>query len=173
MKRLFQLVLLVLWVGNVIAQDTVSLADGRLSFSVPSGFRALTDQEITLKYPSARPPQYVYANDGGGVSIAVTFSETVVSLEQLTELKLVLEQTLPRMVPGLQWLVREEAEINGRPWVHFELTSSAIDTDIHNHMYMTSFDGRMLGINMNSTVGEYEAVMGALTQSRDSIRVVE
>jgi len=173
LKRCSQLVVVLLFVGQAIAQGTVSLADGRLSFEIPNGFRALTSGEIGLKYPSARPPQYAYANDRGGVSIAVTFSDTVVDLEQLPELQQAMEQMLPRIVPGLRWITRESVEINGRTWIHFEHLSSAVDTDIHNHMYMTSLDGRMLGINMNSTVEAYAAARPALTRSRNSIRVVE
>ena len=172
-KRFLQLVVLRVSISNGLAQDTVALADGRLSFEVPSGFRAWSGEEIGLKYLNASPPQHVYANETGGVSIAVTFSETVVGMEQLPEMKLALEQTLPRLIPGLQWITREIVGINGRQWVHLEVTSFAIDTDIHNHMYLTSFDGRMLGINMNSTVEEYELIADAFAGSRDSIRVVE
>lgn len=84
-----------------------------------------------------------------------------------------MEQTLPRMVPGLTWLAREIVEINRTRWVHFELTSHAIDTDIHNHMYMTSFDGKLLGFNFNSTIAQYEKYKDALARSRNSIRIMQ
>ncbi len=172
-KRFSLFVILFLFVGNGLAQNTVSLANGRLTFEVPRGFRAMTSEEIALKFPKASPPQYVYANERGGVSIAVTFSQAVVPLERLPALKSAMEQMLPRMTPGLKWISRETVEINGQPWIHLEMTSSAVDTDIHNHMYLTAFDGRMLGINMNSTVKEYKAVAKALVRSRNSIRVVQ
>ena len=172
-KRFFQLAVLLLCVGNAFAQDRVSLNAGRLSFEVPAGFRALTADEIAFKYPKANPPQYVYADPRAAVSIAVTFSQNAVTLDRLPDLKSAMEQMLPRLVPGLEWITRETVRINGRPWIHFELFSFAIDTEIHNHMYLTAFDGKMLGINMNSTVDAYPRVRDALVRSRNSIRVVD
>ena len=167
------LIVLVSFAGRGFSQTSVSLRDGRLSLEIPGGFTGWTAEQISLKYPNANPPQFVFANSRGNVSIAITFSQTVVSLDQLPQLKTSMEQMLPRMIPGLEWIARETLEINGRPWIHFELTSFAVDADIHNHMYMTSFDGRMLGINMNSTAGEYAEARNALIRSRDSIRVFE
>ena len=137
------LAVVLLFTGSGLAQNTVSYADGRLSLEIPDGFRVLTDWEIALKFPSASPPQYVHANARGGVSIAITFSQAAVALERLPELKSAMEQMLPRLTPGLQWITRETVEINGRPWVHFEFTTFAVDTDIRNHMYLTAFDERV------------------------------
>lgn len=56
-------------------------------------------------------------------------------------------------------------------WIQLEFISSAIDTDIHNDAYFTSFDGKMLGFNFNSTVEQYDASSAELRQSRDSITI--
>jgi hypothetical protein len=166
--------LILLSLTNVIlAGELVSLANGRVSFEPPPGFRPMTEEMIRFKFPRGNPPTHVYANDKLNVSVAITFSPQPLSPTQLPELRAAMEQTLPRMVPGLKWLAREVVEINGTPWVHFELTSHAIDTDIHNHMYMTSLDGRLLGFNFNSTIGQYERYKDALTESRNSIRIVQ
>ena len=156
---------------TALGLEAVPLLDGQLSFDTPLGFRAWTVEEIAQKYPNARPPQHVYANERGTVSIALTHSETAVAPAQLSRLQLAMEQLLPRTIPGLEWIAREMLEINGQPWVHFELTSFAVDTDIHNHMYLTSLDGRMLGVNMNSTVSEYDVSRDVLARSRDILRV--
>jgi hypothetical protein len=168
-----RLAVLLLTLGSGHGQEIVSLADGRVAFEMPVGFRPLTAEEIALKYPSGNPPDYAYANERADVSIAVTFSESAVPPTGLPELRAAMEQLLPRLVPGLQWLAREIVEIGGREWVHFELTSFAVDTDIHNNMYLTSFDGRMLGINMNSTAGAYQSIRSAFIRSRDSLLVVD
>jgi hypothetical protein len=107
------------------------------------------------------------------VSIAVTFSSQPLTLDALPQLKAALEQSLPRLVPGLTWVTREIVEINGRPWVHFELTSFAIDTDIHNEMFFTAFDGKMLGFNFNSTAALREQYKESLKTSKDTLRVTE
>lgn len=155
------------------AGEVVSLAKGKVSFELPPGFRAMTEEMIRFKFPRGNPPTHVYANEKLNVSVAITFSPQPLSPGQLPELKSAMEQTLPRMVPGLKWLAREIVEINGTRWVHFELTSHAIDTDIHNHMYMTSFDGKLFGFNFNSTIAQYERYKDALKESRDSIRITQ
>jgi hypothetical protein len=171
-KQLSKLAILFLIFLPASAQDRVSMADGRVSFVPPDGFRAMTEAEIKLKYPRGNVPQYVYSNEQMNVSIAVTFSPQAVTLEGLPQLKAAMEQVLPRLIPGLNWVTREIVEINGRRWVHFEMTSSAIDTDIHNEMYMTAFDGKMLGFNFNSTAAQHDRYQDALKRSRDTIRVV-
>ncbi len=166
--------LILLSLADVTAAgELVSLAHGRVSFEPPPGFRPMTEEMIRFKFPRGNPPTHVYANEKLNVSVAITFSPQPLSPTQLPELKSAMEQTLPRMVPGLKWLAREIVEINGTRWVHFELTSHAIDTDIHNHMYMTSFDGKLFGFNFNSTIAQYERYRESLTRSRNSIRVTQ
>jgi hypothetical protein len=58
-------------------------------------------------------------------------------------------------------------------WFRFELTSQAIDIDIHNPMYMTSFDGKLLGFNFNSAIAQYEKEEDAMVKNRNSIRVMQ
>lgn len=171
-KQLNKLTILFLWfILTASAQGRVSMAGGKVSFAPPDGFRAMTEGEIKIKYPRGNAPQYVYSNDQMDVSIAIIFSPQPVTLEGLPQLKAAMEQTLPRLIPGHNWLTREIVEINGRPWVHFEMTSFAIDTDIHNEMYLTAFEGKMLGFNFNSTEAQHNRYKDALQKSRDTMRV--
>lgn len=133
----------------------------------------MTEAEIKFKYPRGNTPQYVFANERQNVSIAISFSPQAVTLARLPELKAAMEQTMPRSIPGLVWVTREMTEINGQSWVHFEMTTSAIDTGIRNEMLLTAFDGRMLGFNFNATVGQYGQYRDALRRSRDSIRILD
>lgn len=154
------------------AQEQVTLANGKVAFLLPPGFRAMTDAEIKLKYPTGNAPQFAYGNERLNVSIAITFSSQMVSMAQLPELKSAMEQMLPRLVPSISWITREMLQLNGRTWVHFELTSTAIDTDIHNEMYLTSFEGKMLGFNFNATKAQYPPYKETLHWSRDTIRIL-
>ena len=137
----------------------------------PPGFQPLTQDQIEKKYPRGNAPKQVFANETQSVSVAVTFSPAKVAPNQLQELKEALEQMLPRMVPGIQWQTKDFVEINGIRWIHFRFTSHAIDTDIQNDMYATSFEGKGLFFNFNSVVSEYEKVKTILDQSKHSIKV--
>ena len=149
----------------------VSLAGGRVTFTPPPGFAAWTKEQIGRKYPPGpNAPQHVWANsERGTISVAVTFSPARISPEELPELKQFLEGFLPRALPGIRWLKREFVTINGTRWVHFAMTSKAIDTTIYNDMYFTSFDGKMLGFNFNSTLALKNKTLPLFARSRDSI----
>lgn len=153
------------------ADNRVSFADGKVSFVPPPGFQALTPEQIGKKYPRGNAPQHVFANETQSVSIAVSFPPAKVSPDQLEGLKESLERMMTRMTPGLQWQTREFVEINGTRWIHFKLTSNAVDTRIQNDMYATSFDGKPLFFNFNSTVGDYEEFKAILEESKNSIKV--
>ncbi len=171
MKYIFGAFLLGL--AYLVTAEPVALQNGRVVFEPPTGFRELTQQEISLKFSRGNPPSAVYANDDMSVSVSIVFSPAAVEPPHLEDLKSAMEQTLPRLIPNLTWVKREMVNLNGTTWVHFELTSSAIDTDIYNHMYMTSFDGKMLGFNFNSTKGKYPAYSHQLEKSFQSIHISE
>lgn len=158
---------------TVDTAGAVSLQGGRVTFKLPPGFTPMTAEEINLKFPprGGNRPQYVYANDQRNVAIAITFSNARVSPQQLPELQTVIRKSLGQAFPNAEWKSEEMDTINSTPWVHLGFVSQAIDTKVHNDTYFTSFDGKMLGFNFNSTVAQYEANKSELQKTRDSIVV--
>jgi hypothetical protein len=153
-------------------KNRVYLAEKRVSFVPPANFTAMTPEEITLKFPSnGNQPQYVYANQRRSVSVAITFSPARISPQQLPELKNFLPKFLEQVKPDIKWITQDFTMINNLRWIQLEFINRAIDTDIHNDAYFTSFDGKMLGFNFNSTVEQYDALSAELRQSRDSITI--
>lgn len=154
------------------ASGNVALADGRIRFTVPSGFTPMSKEEIALKFPrTANPPTYVYANSQRNVTIALTFSPAKVQPEQLPELKAALRPQISKAVPNLEWLKDELIPVNKTQWVRYEFVSPALDTKVHNDAYFTSFDGKMLGFNFNATVAEWDKAQSELMKTRDSISI--
>ena len=153
------------------ATKRVSLVGGRVSFVPPAGFTAMTGQEIALKFPNrgGNPPKYVYANQRRNVGVAITFSSARLSPKQLPELKNAMSKFLEQAMLNIKWITQGFVQINSLRWVQLEFISRAIDTNIHNDTYFTSFDGKMLGFNFNSTVEQYGAHKAELLKSRDSI----
>jgi len=150
----------------------VYLADKRVSFVPPPGFTPMTAEEIALKFPDYdRLPKYVYGNERRTVTVAITFSPANISPGQLPELKNFMVKFLTPVIPNIKWITQDFAVINNVRWVQLEFISQAIDTKIHNQIYLTSFQGRMLGFNFNSTVEKYDALKAELRKSRDSILV--
>lgn len=155
--------------------ERVYLAERRVSFVPPAGFTAMTSEEIAIKFPNRGgvPPQHVYANERRTVAVAITFSSAQVSPEQLPELKNFLPKFLERAIPQIKWVAQDFVAIDNERWIHLEFISRAIDTDIHNDTYFTSFGGKMLGFNFNSTTEQYNAASAELRKSRDSIEIVK
>jgi hypothetical protein len=90
---------------------------------------------------------------------------------QLGELKASMEQMLPRAIPNLAWLDRRMVSAHGREWIRLELTSTAVDTDIHNQMYMTAHRSHMLGVNFNATRETFAAHQQDFEDGFQSIRL--
>lgn len=150
----------------------VALYDGMVSFVPPAEFSRMSEEFVAAKFPDAKEPGIVYGNTRTTVSIAITSPpQRMLRPEQLPEFKSFMESFIDRQKKGVQWLRKEFVEVNGQRWIHFEFISQAIDTKIHNHMYLTSMDERMLMFNFNSTVEEYERHKDALEKSKDSIRI--
>ena len=147
-----------------------SLFAGRLKFSVPAKFHAMSKNDIAKKFPTIRPPKYAWANDkSAAVTIAVTHAKANLPPSRLGEFKTFMEKMLAQSQRGIKWIKREIIVINGTRWVHFEFTSQALDTRIHNDMLFTSFRNEMLGFNFNATVAKWKKVEPDLKRCRASI----
>lgn len=150
----------------------VALYDGMVSFVPPQEFSRLSEEIISVKFPEAKGPGIVYGNSRTTVSIAITYPpQRALRPEQLPDFKSFMEPLIEKQKEGMQWLRKEFVEINGQRWIHFEFISQAVDTKIHNHMYLTSMDERVLMFNFNSTIEEYDGHKDALERSKDSIRI--
>lgn len=152
----------------------VQLADGRISFIPPAGFKLMSKEDINFKFGrngATHAPDVVYSNERQNVTVAVRFAPSRVAPEQLEEFQKVMETTLERSIPNLEWLAREQLVLNGVRWIHFSLKAAAIDTDVYNEMYFTPFDDKVLIFNFNSTVGEYEKYGEGLKRSAQTIIV--
>jgi hypothetical protein len=175
-RNVLRLPLFVLVCGFLAASQVfagtarVELYGGTVSFVPPEGFSRLSDELVAAKFPAAQPGTIVYGNDRATVSISITHPpQQVLEPQQLPQFKPVMESFLEKQSKGLEWVKREIVEAGGRKWIHFELVTLAIDTKIHNHMYLTSRDNRMLIFNFNAPVDQYDAHRDALEQSRKSI----
>ncbi len=160
MKKFYvcSILMYTLFIAGFVHAESVALLDHKFQFDLPSGFTEMSLEEIQIKYPNGNPPMAAYANPKRSVSIAIVYSQTPLTVDGLDKFKSQMTEVLSRIIPGIEWKKNEIIEIKGKKWVHFEIMSNAIDTDIHNHMFMTDLNGKMLGVNLNATVAEYESM---------------
>ena len=147
----------------------VKFAEAGVSFESPPGFTALSTRELDLKYPSKRAPAHVVGNKLRSVTIAYDLKPHALQPEDLPEIKATFEAMFERIIPRIEWVDRRILDKQGQQWILFEMTSRALDTDIHNIMLVTPRKGKMLVFNFNSTKEEFPKVEAALRKSLDSI----
>jgi hypothetical protein len=174
MKALLQALgaaLLLALAAAPAAAAPFSIPEAGMSFEAPDGFTPLGQAEIDAKYPSKRGPAFVVGNERRTTTIAFDLKADRLPADKLPEVQATLEKVFERIVPGLEWKARKLIELQGQPWIYLEMSSRAVDTDIHNLMLITSRQGRMLVLNFNSTRAEFPAVEAALRRSIESLRL--
>lgn len=147
----------LLLVGGSVPQaepvllETRSLLDGKLQMLIPTHFGPMSEELIRVKYPNERRPTSVLSNERGTVNIAVSYTTSAMSLEELDEAHRALERMFRNSYPSATWYRSERTALNGQECFILELLTPAIDTEIHNTIIVFSLESRMLIIAINLT----------------------
>lgn len=165
--------LLVIAPASGWARDRVQVRGTAASFEPPAGYTALTDDEIARKYPSKSAPAQVVGNARRTTSIAFELKPLALTDAKLPETSNKLATGMQQSLPGIHWIVRKFVVMSGQRWLFMELTSKAKDTDIHNIVLLTPYDGKALLFNFNSTRAEFPAVEKQLRASIQTIRLAK
>ena len=172
MKR-FVWLFAAMWLGfaGLAWAQQVSVGDSKASFQPPPGFGPVPQAIIDVKWPSKRGPRFVIGNLGATTTVAYDLKPNTIPQERLSEMQPLFTKVIERSVPGIRWIRNEIIELAGQRWLFLEMTSNAIDTDIHNMMLVTGLGDQMLVFNFNSTKEEFPTVEGALRTSLNSITI--
>jgi hypothetical protein len=151
--------------------QTIEVADTGVTFVAPDEFSQLSQEMIDIKWPNKNAPRFVVGNERGTTTIAYDVKDQDISGANLDELKNAFEQTFNRIIPGIRWVKSSIIEHEGRNWVYLEMTSNAIDTDIHNILLLGGVGSKVVIFNFNSTNDEFAEYEASLRRSLESIRV--
>ncbi|HEX8131763.1 MAG TPA: hypothetical protein VF527_21890 [Pyrinomonadaceae bacterium] len=160
--------------GQVEKENRVQLADGRVSFVPPAGFKPMSKEDIAFKFGrngAAYAPDIVYSNERQNVSVAIKLAPARVEPGQLDDFQKAMEAALEQSIPRLEWLLREQVTVKGIRWVRLSSKGAAVDTEVYSDMYLTPFGDKVLMFNFNSTAAEYERHREALKKSAETISV--
>jgi hypothetical protein len=149
----------------------IYLAERQLSFIPPDGFVPLSGEDIRAEYPGDAPPNYVFTNRDRTARIAISFTPQPVSVNQLLELQKAMTKQMEKTMPGIKWIQRDQIAINGGSWVKMEAITKKQKDNLHNDMYFTSFQDRLLGISFSAKPEGYGALKQNFTTSRNSIQI--
>ena len=148
-----------------------SIPDGGVAFDAPDGFTQLSAEEIARKFPRSSSPGFVVGNERRTTTIAFDLKPQSVPRDKLNKAKNRFEQVFQRMIPGLVWKERKLISMQNQRWIYLELTSHAVDTDIHNIVLVTPHRDKALVFNFNSTKSEFPKMEAKLRESLQSIRL--
>lgn len=151
--------------------DIVEIEGTGVTFEAPDGFEPLSQEYIDLKWPNKNAPRFVIGNERATTTIAYDVKPQDLTGTDLDELRATLEQSLGRLIPGIQWKENAVIEQGGANWVYLEMTSSAIDTDIYNIMMLGGIGQKMVIFNFNSTREDFPQYEKALRESLKSVRL--
>lgn len=164
---------LLLLAAPFVAADPIIVPGTGVSFVPPDGFTALTQQELDLKFPSKNAPAQAVGNERRSTTIAYELKSVALPPDQLSSTLEAMADTLSRIVPGHTWIDKKLTSIADLQWVYLEFTSNAIDTQIHNIILLTSWQGQMLIFNFNSTASDFQQLELALRASIQSLARAE
>jgi hypothetical protein len=161
-------VILALLACATSAKD-VNLDGGSVTFVVPDDFSELSQAEINAKYPSVNAPKQVIGTESRATTIAYQLQPQPVKESDLPEVQKAFTQIFDRVIPGIEWKQNAIVDMNAQKWLVMEMTSRAIDQDIHNIVLITPHRGKMLMFNFNSTKKDFPKMERLL---RDSIKSI-
>ena len=161
---------MILCVGSSMA-NPVFIGDTKVTFIPPAEFKKLPQRIIDLKWPNNRAPKYVVGNETASTTVAYDLKPNNIPQEHLAEIQKTFTDIFNRAVPGIQWKKNEIITHSGQKWIFLEMTSNAIDTDIHNIMMLTGYNGKMLIFNFNSTKEDFVKYEEQLRVSLKSIKL--
>lgn len=127
--------------------------NGRVTLLAPGNFTPLPENLLKSKYPSEWRPSEVLSNESGSVNLAFNHASGEIP-DDVDVLREGLSEPFHKIYAEAEWLRDEVVEVNGRKFVQFEMITRSLDGDIHNILYMTPLDGRLLLISFNTTMDE-------------------
>lgn len=130
----------------------IEALNGRVSILAPKNFGPMSKEILELKYPSSRRPTEVLSDVTGGVSLAFNYTNNRMQPGKIKEAQIAMSKMFHNLYPSAKWIRDEVIEQNGSTFFVLELITPALDTQIHNIMYGTSVDGRLLLMAFNTTI---------------------
>lgn len=149
----------------------IEILNTGITFDAPDGFTEIPEEIKNIKWNSLNAPRFAIGNELAGTSIAYDIKPNNISNVPLLEVMNYISSTYERVIPGVDWLKRELVDISGQQWIFMEMTTNALDTDIHNIMLITSYNKEMLMFNFNSTKEEFLIYESELRESIKTIKL--
>jgi hypothetical protein len=157
-KTLLLLVTGLLFQPNTNAElEKKEVLQKKIQVLVPKNWKALPVTLIKTKYPGAQPPQEVYTDSSGQLSLAFNHTDSKLLSSQLHTYANVLKASLNKANPQATWLQSGFIHVEGKEIGFFKLVSNVNGQKIFNQVYFTELKGRLLLGTFNCTESKLES----------------
>ncbi len=126
----------------------IMMCGGRVSFRLPPAFSVMGGVSIKERWRVPPYPDAAWRSKSGGYVVAFRFGEVALEPAGVADFKETLEAAYETSIPGLKWTVREVVEQNGKTFLAHEFESNSARGRIVTVIISTSFDSRLLTINV-------------------------
>ena len=173
--RLFFLSLVLSLGASSVAEDFVphTALSGKVVLRAPKSFSPMSKDILDLKYPNSRRPTEVLSDATGGITVAFNHTKSRMAPSQVKEAHGSISKMFHNFYPSAKWIKDETIVQNGRAFMVLEFVTPALDTKIHNIMYGTSVDNRLLLVAFNTTVEQSEEWLPIGKQIMGSLAIKE
>ncbi len=171
--KIFTVCIFLLCFTSTVFGGTITLDGGNISFEVIDEFKPIPKEWIELKFPGTSGPKYAIGNESGSTTISYDLKPHIIPQDKIDEIRAEFTKMLSKRMPEIKWVENKTIELSGRKWVYFEMTSTAIDTDVYNIMLFTGYKDQMLVFNFNSTKEEFQKYELALRKSIKTINIIK
>jgi|GEM_PF-2363129 len=149
--------------------NPIEIRGAGVSFLPPSDFTRLSEEELDLKFPRSNRPSFAIGNENRSTTVAYDIKPIKISDDKLKDLIDVLVKQFDASIPDLKWLHKKIVFKKGRKWIFLELKSPTPGFDVHNRIYLTRLNNKVLILNFNSTVKDFPKYSRQMSESFDSI----
>jgi len=170
-KVILSCLLLISATASLALAESVSVPGTNISFTPPAGFTALTQEELDLKFPNKNGPKFACGNERRTTTVAYDVRAVAITADALRDGLEPIGESMARVIPGAVWVGKRIERLAGVDWAYFELTSNALDADIHNIILMGPWEGKLVVFNFNATKADFELLEAALRASIKSITI--
>lgn len=118
--------------------------DGKAAIWMPTDFRAMTAEEITINYQWGNRPQSGYGNAYLPLSIVFNHTEHKIPNALMGDFRKVVRQLFDRAGPKVGFLPDESFVSGSHNISVLSFTSGTIDTTIYNKMFFSSVEDRVV-----------------------------
>jgi hypothetical protein len=172
MQRTILACVLLFSAGTPLAlAETTTVPETNISFTPPAGFTPLTQEELDIKFPSKNGPKFALGNERRTTTVAYDVKDVPMTVDTLKTNLEPIGESMARVIPGAVWVDKKMVRLAGLDWAYFEMTSNALDADIHNIILMGPWQGKMIVFNFNATKADFATLESALRASMESIAI--